>query len=384
MRPERLVVLGASVTALAMVRAAHALGIACELVDVEDGVAFATRLAARECRAGATRTNLLAEVSARCRGRDAWLVATTDEWLRTVRGAGDALDRSFARVLHPAADVLDVCLDKARFAAFCDLHGLPAPGWCDPSADPEALAYPLLLRPSATLHSRPVPGVAKAHEVATPAALRTALAAYAAAGVAPVLTASLLGRPLEQYSVGISRRGGRTMAMVARKVRPRPQACRVGTLVETVDAPAVEALARAAADRLHYEGIGEVEILRTMDDGALHLIEINARPWVQCGLAAAAGRDLLRFQVDGREPDARQRQVRWISFPDDLWLCMNREHGLVVRGDLSWGAWAASVLGARAHARWSPIDPGPFVHGVRELIGPRLARLRGRRRPAGA
>ena len=280
---------------------------------------------------------------------------------------------------------LDTCLDKERFADFCAAHGLPAPERFDARADPARLRYPVLLRPAATLHSRPVPGVAKAQEVAAPAELRAALAAYAAAGVTPVITASLLRRPLEQYSVGISRRDGRTLAVVARKVRPLPQACRVGTLVETVaDAPEVEALARAAADCLRYEGIAEVEILRTGDDGALYLIEVNARPWVQFGIGAAAGRDLLRFQIDGREPLRGARRVRWISFPDDLWLCMNRDHGLVRRGQLSWTAWAASVLGARAHARWSIRDPGPFLHGLRELVGPRIARLRGRRPAARA
>ena len=318
MRPERLVVLGSSVTALAMVRSAHAHGVASEVVDVEDGVAFSTRLAVRERRVGAARAEVLGATAERHAGRGAWLVATTDEWLRAVRVQRAALDAVFSRVLHPPGEIVDICLDKTRFADFCDAHGLPAPRRFHAHADPGTLHYPVLLRPAATLHSRPVPGVAKAQEAATPDALRAALAAYAAAHVTPVITASLLDRPLEQYSVGISRRGDRTMAVVARKVRPLPRACRVGTLVETVAAPDVEALARAATDSLRYEGIAEVEILRTGDDGALHLIEVNARPWVQFGIGAAAGRDLLRFQFDGREPDTAVRRVRWISFPDDL------------------------------------------------------------------
>jgi uncharacterized protein YbjT (DUF2867 family) len=54
---------------------------------------------------------------------------------------------------------------------------------------------------------------------------------------------------------------------------------------------------------------------------------------------------------------------------------MNREQGLVRHGAVGWGAWAASVLGARAYARWAAHDPAPFVHGVRELVVPRLARM---------
>jgi predicted ATP-grasp superfamily ATP-dependent carboligase len=379
MRPDALVVLGSSVTALAMVRSAHALGIPSELVDVEEGVAFSTRLARRTPRPAWPRAAVLNDIAARHAGHAAWLVATTDEWLRALRAARTTVDHAFARVLHPSNEVLDLCLDKLRFADFCSAHQLPAPRRYDVSvrADASALAFPVLLRPVETLHSRPTPGIAKALEVRTRAALQSALAAYVNAGVQPIVTQSLLGRPLEQYSVGISRHAGRTLAVVARKVRPRPEACRVGTLVETADAPAVEALARAAVDALGYSGIAEVEILRTGDDDALHLIEVNARPWVQFGIGAASGRDLLAFQLDpAARTDPRQRRVRWISFPDDLWLCMNREQGLVRTGRLGWGEYGASVLGASAYARWSWRDPGPFLHGVRELVAPRVARWR--------
>ncbi len=379
MRPDVLVVLGSSVTALAMVRSAHAHGLGCELVDVEEGVAFATRLAVRHARPAHPRTAVLAELAARHAGGRAWLVATTDEWLRALSATRAAVDAAFARVLHPPNDVLALCLDKLRFADFCTARELPAPRRYDVGAraDAAAIRFPVLLRPAETLHSRPAPGIAKAQEVRTRAALQAALAAYRAAGVQPIVTQSLLGRPLEQYSVGISRQHGRTLAVVARKVRPRPEACRVGTLVETAAAPEVEALARAAADALDYRGIAEVEILRTGDDGALFLIEVNARPWVQFGIGAASGRDLLAFQLEPALPtDPPQREVRWLSFPDDLWLCMNREQGLVRTGALGWGAYAASVLGARAYARWSWRDPGPFMHGVRELVAPRVARWR--------
>jgi predicted ATP-grasp superfamily ATP-dependent carboligase len=379
MRPDSLVVLGSSVTALAMVRSAHALGLPSELVDVEDGVAFTTRLARRTARPAWPRTAVLNELVAAHAGRRSWLVATTDDWLRALRIVRPAVDDAFARVLHPSNETLEVCLDKLRFADFCVAHRLPAPRRYDVSAraDGAALAFPILLRPAETLHSRPAPGIAKAQEICTRAALQLALAAYAAAEVQPIVTQSLLGRPLEQYSVGVSRHAGRTLAVVARKVRPRPEACRVGTLVETTHAPDVEALARAAVDALDYAGIAEVEILRTTDDGALFLIEVNARPWVQFGIGAAAGRDLLAFQLDpAARTDSPQRRVRWISFPDDLWLCMNREQGLVRTGKLSVRDYAASVMGASVYARWSWRDPGPFMHGVRELVLPRVARWR--------
>lgn len=376
MRPETLVVLGSSITALAMVRSAHRHDLTAEIVDVEDGVAFRTRLARRTPRFGADRARVLEGLIEHHAGRRAWLVATTDEWLRALYALRAAADGAFERVLHPSNAILETCLDKARFAAFCAAHELPTPRAYQGDPEIRDATFPLLLRPAETLHSRPTPGVGKACEVRTRSELRAALASYRAAGVAPVITASLLARPLEQFSVGVSRHAGRAMTVVARKIRPLPQACRVGTLVETVDAPPVDALGRRAAEALEYEGIAEIEILRTRDDGALHLVEVNARPWVQFGIGAASGRDLLGFQL-GTTPriEGPQRSVRWLSFPDDLWLCMNREAGLVRTGALSWPAYVASVLGARAHARWAVNDPGPFAYGLREIVAPRLARV---------
>jgi predicted ATP-grasp superfamily ATP-dependent carboligase len=374
----RLLILGSSITALALVRSAHRLGLEAIVADVERGPACASRWQTSRLDPGGDRVRLFAELMDGARG--ATLVATTDEWLRVLRDDRDRADAAFPRILHPSNDVLDICLDKARFAAWCEAERLPAPRrWRDSEPLPPA-AFPLLLRPASTLHSRPSAGIAKARELHDPQQAAEALAAFRAAGVAPILTSSLLARPLTQFSVGLARAGGRTMAVVTRKLRPLPRACRVGTLVEVVENGEVEALARRAADRLGYTGIAEIEILRTDDDLALHLIEVNARPWIQFGVGLAAGRDLLAFHLSGGRTAPRRtpRRVRWISFGDDLWFCMGRA-GLVRSGELSVGRYLASVVRANVFARWSARDPGPFIEGVRELLGPHIARWRGPR-----
>jgi predicted ATP-grasp superfamily ATP-dependent carboligase len=389
LKPDDLLILGGSLTALAVVRSAARLGIEPTILDVEPGPAFASRLPRRLFHDGWAREGCVDTMLAAAKGRRAWLVATTDAWIRVIANHRDRLEAAFDVVLHPANDALAICLGKACFADWCCAHDLPAPRRyrVEGDAPVAASAFPLLVRPDETLHSRSVPGIGKAREVRDDAELQTCLAAFRAAGVVPVACESLLDRPMVQYSVGVARINGASLAVVARKERPLPRACRVGTLVEAVSEPRVEALALRVADLLDYRGIAEVEVLVDASNGALFLIEVNARPWIQFGLGLAAGRDLLGFLVDaGRvTPVGSPRRARWISFPDDLYVCWARDDGLVRRGALKWSAYVRSVLGANVFGRWSLDDPGPFLQGLHELIVPRLRRLieRGFRKPRG-
>jgi D-aspartate ligase len=381
-KPERLVILGGSLTALAVVRSAARLGIEPTILDVEPGPAFASRLPHRLLHDGRSRDACVDAMIAAVDGRGAWLVATTDAWIRVIADHRDRLEAAFDLVLHPANEALSICLGKSRFADWCEAHALPAPRRYRVEAGVRfgVSAFPLLVRPDETLHSRPVAGIAKAREVRDDAELDACLEAYRAAALVPVVNESLLGRPMLQYSVGVARIGDASLAVVARKERPLPRACRVGTLVEAVREPRVEALALRVAALLDYRGIAEVEVLEDANSGELFLIEVNARPWIQFGLGLAAGRDLLGFLVSGgRGPEAGPpRRARWISFPDDLYVCWSRDDGVVRRGELSFGAYLRSVLGASVYGRWSLRDPGPFVQGLHELLAPRIRRLIGR------
>jgi predicted ATP-grasp superfamily ATP-dependent carboligase len=179
----------------------------------------------------------------------------------------------------------------------------------------------------------------------------------------------LLGRDLAQLSVGVAIAGEQTQTVAARKLRPLPEACRVGTLVETVSDEPAERLAVAVTRALGYEGVCEVEILRDQSSGRMYLIEINARPWLQFALAAAAGRDLLAFLFDeGRSAEAPAGPSRvWLDFASDLWVCFGREAGLVRHGGLGWAGYLRSLLRANVYARWSLGDPNPFFRETMRL-----------------
>lgn len=370
----RLVVLGSTLTALAVVRNATALGMRPLVFDTAAGIATTTRCARIEAHAGMAPDEVVNRLVTAGARETAWLVATSDAWLRFIVTHRATLERSFARILHPGNDVLAICLGKKRFGDWCREHGLPVPKEfpVEPLATARRgdLPFPLLLRPRASVHgaARRVP---KALEVTQAAELERALALYAEAGIVPLVTESLLPRSLQQYSVGASRRGGDMISFVARKCRPLPRECAVGTYVELDPQLEVEALARKTLEALDYQGIAEVEILRDASSGELFLVEINARPWVQYALAAASGHDLLAFQLRPGGFDharARQRGLRWVNLTEDLYVCFSRTAGMVRRGELTAADYARSLRRANVYAHFSWRDPGPALRALREFL----------------
>ena len=288
--PPRLVVLGSTITALAVARNAAALGMRPVIVDTSSGIATSTRIAQVEIWEGLAKKELCSRLAGVAERGRAWLIATSDAWLRFVIAYRDMLQRTFDEILHPDNEALAICLEKERFAQWCVAHGRPVPRtWelQEVTGHPEMCSFPLLLRPSSTVHGSGGT-VPKALEVDTVEALRHALAMYAEAGVAPIVTESLLQRNLVQYSVGASRRGESMISFVAIKRRPLPQHCAVGSYVELAPQPQVDALARAVLEALDYQGIAEVEILG--DEDRVGFISSRSMPGLGCSTRSALHR----------------------------------------------------------------------------------------------
>lgn len=383
---ERLVILGSGITALAVARDARRLGLQPLLVDTEAGIAMASRSARSQVLGGTAQELDPQWLAGLGRQHRSQLMATSDEWLRLLMRHREELEDSYARILHPSNQVLATCLDKQRFAAWCAQNALRTPRQFRVADLPQsgALPCPLLLRPVETRHALPPALVPKACEVSSHAELLHCAAGLRRAGLHPVLTESLLGRPLRQYSVGFARQDGQTLVVVAQKLRPLPAACATGTLVETVADAALEALGRQVAGLLDYRGIGELEVLRDLATGEDFLIELNARPWLQFALGEATGKDLLALATGARcaishaarthvpqagAPQARapRDSARWLDFRADLRACFARG-GLVRTGQLGLTAYLASVARARLFACWSPRDQRPFWRELRDLL----------------
>jgi predicted ATP-grasp superfamily ATP-dependent carboligase/peptidoglycan/xylan/chitin deacetylase (PgdA/CDA1 family) len=368
-RPEdnpRAVILGTSLTALAVARNANDLGLDPLLVDDEEGIASTTSRATVRLFRGSDDDRIIRELAARAQETPSCLIATSDKWLRFLVRNRAALARDFARILHPHNEALETCLDKRAFAEFCERHGVPTPRTLNlHQARTRRLPFPVLVRPTQSgLAPRNV--VEKATQVDSWRALDDLLRSYARAGVAPFATESLLGRRLEQWSVGLARRDGRIVGITARKLRPAPEACSVGTFVALQwDEPAFE-LASSVVSALDLDGFAEVEILRDTDRGAMFVIEVNPRPWVQFSLAPASGHDLLGFLLDpaSHNPRAAQRDSKiWVDLTHDAFSVFARSSVT----DVDALDWVRSLATANTYAVFSASDLGPARNGLRNF-----------------
>lgn len=154
------------------------------------------------------------------------------------------------------------------------------------------------------------------------------------------------------------------VSFVARKLRPAPERCAVGSYVELAPADPIEAIARRAAEELDYFGIGEAEVLHAHDSGRSYLIEINARPWLQYALAPKSGYDFLGLITGRPQPGAVPVKTgrRWIDLHSDLFAAFSKSEGAVRRGELRLIPYLKSLLKANVFARFDWRDPAPALY----------------------
>src|SRR5438105_1794158 len=198
--PPRVIILGSSLTALGVAREAASLGLEPVIVDHAGGPAITSRRYRHSIVPegdDARTAEAVANIIAVSRSS---IIATGDAWLRFIVRNRTALDGA---ILHASNDVLETCLDKVRFANWCETTGISAPRhWSGTDASvPNHLKLPLLVRPAVTLHSLPSAPVPKATEVRDSAALLELLRKFRDAGIKPLACESLLSQRLTQFSV---------------------------------------------------------------------------------------------------------------------------------------------------------------------------------------
>lgn len=363
-----LVILGASITGLAVARDAHRHGMRAIVADCVDGPGMHSRCATAVPVPPADDARALESVLGLA-GRQVALIASSDQWIRFIVEHRSTLDASFLSVLHPANDTLRLCLDKMAFAEWCVAKGLPTPAAWMPDREPRPahLRFPLLLRPVLTQHGNRSIDLPKAVEAKDHAELDAWLQRYREAKATPLVTESLLGRALEQYSIPFACREGQVVLFTAHKVRPPAQLCQTGTCVQTcVDGP-LEQLGHATLNSLDYFGVGELEVLRDVQSGRDYLIEINARPWLQYALAAASNHDLLGHVLGLPPINERPLVVRrktWVDLHQDLFVAFSRSIGVVRNGQLGLIAYLKSVARCNVFALFDWRDPQPFLRSL--------------------
>ena len=298
------------------------------------------------------------------------LISTSDDWIRFVIEHRSVLRSSYRLIVQPENATLELCLDKMAFSEWCIASGLPCPEAWIPGRGPRpaSLGFPVLLRPVRTLHSSRELGLPKAVEARNESELAHWLEQFETKRVVPLVSESLLGRSLEQYSVPFARRDSEMLLFTARKVRPSAELCQTGTCVEMCVDERIEHLGRTAVERLDYFGIGEVEILRDTQTGKDYLIEINARPWLQYALAPASNHDFLGL-VLGLPIAADKTPVRtgktWVSLRHDLFVAFSRSVGMVRHGRLGLFSYLRSLARGNVFALFDWLDWRPFLLSLR-------------------
>ena len=118
------------------------------------------------------------------------------------------LSSSYGAIVQPQNATLELCLDKMAFSDWCAASGLPCPEAWIPGRGPRptSLSFPVLLRPVRTLHSHRESGLPKAVQARNESELAHWLEQFETRHIVPLVSESLLGRSLEQYSVPFAAR----------------------------------------------------------------------------------------------------------------------------------------------------------------------------------
>lgn len=157
-----------------------------------------------------------------------------------------------------------------------------------------------------------------------------------------------------------------------RKLRQEPPHFGVGCYVRHEEQPEVAELGLRFLQAAGMRGLAHVEFKRDARDGVFKLIECNPRFNLSVGLLTACGIDLPLFtyrRLVGEPPptlDVKRPGLRlWHPVPD-----LRAARHLRREGQLTWPAWARSVLHRQHFTLWAADDPRPsVVANVRTVTG---------------
>jgi predicted ATP-grasp superfamily ATP-dependent carboligase len=295
------------------------------------------------------------------------LYPQTDATLLLVSRHRAELSRAFRLVLADA-ELIEQLVDKHRFQALAEGHGLPVPraqrlrpggGTSPPALEGP---YPVIVKPV-----RRGGGWSETGELGKALCVRgddewVAVGPRLASLRSDLLVQQLVSGPesaIDSYHSYIDRRGA--IVGEGRKIRTFPPHYGYSTAVEITDLPDVEELGRRVLATLGVRGVAKVDFKRD-DRGRLHLLEVNPRfnLWHHAGSVAGVNLPgLVHADLSGspRPPGRRPtREVTWCAPLPDL-----RAAYLTGMSPLAWFRWAQ---GCEAMSGLARDDPMPFLRGT--------------------
>jgi D-aspartate ligase len=350
----------------------------------------------------------------RGRGVDGRLATTTDEWLSELeeigsRGPGVLLPASDRAVefiskqrelIPPALRSFESpssahlkLMDKASLYALAGEAGVRAPvvqhirGHAELDAAASRAAYPSLLKPVLSHLYRDLFGTRRNILVHDPDELRAAASPALDAGLEWLVTEFVPG-PETNLEGAVTVRladGSLALGYTRCKLRQHPPYFGAGSVLETVPAPEVMAMAQRLLDAADFVGISSLEAKRHAVTGEHVLMEINIRIPQNIGLGEAAGVDpswRIYATLAGLPlpPQPQQRNGVRVVVPS---LEVRAAVAYMREGELSLRGLLGSYRSVRNVSGLSLRDPGPLAAFARDL-GSSAVRAMGRKLPSRA
>ncbi len=366
------IVLGGAHGSLEIARSLGRRGVRVWLITDDNPLAKLSRYVERSLTWGGPRgadaLSFLVEMRHRHDLRDWVLFAGSDDDLCFVAQNHATLGGLFT-LTTPAWDIVRFAYDKRQMNMRAAELGIAHPRTRYPRAHDDLMSaelmFPVILKPTVR-EGRNAFVDAKAWRVDRASDLAERYeAALALVGADTIMIQELIpGDGTAQYSyAAVWDRGAPVGALVARRRRQYPiEFGFTSTLVETVDAPDVEAAATRFLSSLNYSGLVEIEFKYDARDGRYKILDVNARAWTWIALGAAAGIDFAATQWalangEGVAPPVARCGVNWLYLPRDLAASIHE----IATGRLSPIGYLRTLRRPSASAVFAWDDPWPAI-----------------------
>ena len=307
------------------------------------------------------------------------LLPCNDDALELIARHRGALDAAGHLPMEAADDLVLAMLDKERTYELARSLGVAAPRTLS-LADDEAvdaaatdLGFPLALKPRRSHEfarhfgiSRKIVLVADRDELATEMGRLRAL------NIEMLATEVIPGPDdaYHSYYTFIDEQGAPLLHITKHKLRQFPPGFGLGSYHLIHRDEETAALGLRFFERAGLRGLGNVEFKRDARDGRLVLIECNLRFTAGTEIVRRAGIDLARLAYDRRAgrpwtaPGNYRAGVRqWHPVEDARTFARRRR-----AGDLTFRAWARSLMHRQHFPLWDWRDPGPSLRSWSRFV----------------
>jgi predicted ATP-grasp superfamily ATP-dependent carboligase len=255
-------------------------------------------------------------------------------------------------------------LDKERFSALAERHGFPVPRIV-PLAEAKG---PVLVKPKRKVAWEPLRralfGASKARVFETRNELLRAKLGALEADLVVQEYIPADTRDLSSFHAFANARGELLGSFSGRKLRTYPKSAGESSFIELTDDWEVAKLGAEVAGKLGLVGPFKIDMIRDQRNGALYVLEVNARFTLWSYLGAVHGVNLPQIAYEhftgGPVPPVRRRspRVRWLNLYRDYKSF--KEHKKM--GELGLFSWGRSLLTRpKVYETFAWNDPAPFA-----------------------